>query len=266
MGRRFLGKWADSLPLNRRPPAVIGLGILLAEYWERLEELETGGVERIADAYQTAYDRLNRPGYRKRLRWGYDVAARWEAFKKALSPDLVADAWRRFLGRTKVDLYARCKSKEQAAETFSWLAEVAWDNGAGVRTLCAEWWPSSLSSARHSWHWPLRIGFLDDSKSRRLFDAFHRSDRDWIRRLATAVEVERRPGETGDVSVDVQVQPLDAHPIVLDCETKSFAPLRACPGAAVAALFTTSSSRSKTRRQYGVRPRRLDDEFQTVRD
>src|SRR5262249_19309468 len=209
MGRRFLGNWADSLPPNRRPPAIIGIGVLLAEYWERTdgqvqpEELDAGGVEHIADAYQKAYDELNQLAYPKRLRWGHDEDTRWEAFKRALSPDQVADAWDRFLRGTKVDLQTWHYSEEQAADTYSWLAEVAWDNDAGVRTLFAEWWDSG--DARKSWHWPLRIGFLDDPNSRSLFDAFHHSERDWIRRLATAVEVERN-----GLSCDLLISPLDA--------------------------------------------------------
>jgi hypothetical protein len=212
MSRGFVGDWADKVAPSKRPLAIVALGVLVAELWTshegggEPEEVSVGGPDRIAEAFRGSWNGLARIISPKRLRWGHDDEARWERFKKHFSPEAAAEGWNRFI-RThgEIDLqtwsYSDFSANSSAAETWAWLTGLAWDSTTGVRSIFV----SSWHGGRQTWHWPLRLGFLGDSASQTLLEEFHGSDREWIRRLTSLVDVEQN-----GLSCDLLLSPLDA--------------------------------------------------------
>jgi hypothetical protein len=211
MSRGFVGDWADKVDPSKRPVAIVALGVLVAELWTSREgggepeEVSAGGPDRIAEAFRGSWNNLARIISPKRLRWGHHDEARWETFKKHFSPEAAAEGWSRFIRThgeielwTWSDFHSSAKSDD---ETWAWLTRLTWDSSTGVRSIFV----SSWHGHRQAWHWPLRLGFLGDSASQTLLEEFHRSDRDWIRRLTSFVDVEQN-----GLSCDLLLSPLDA--------------------------------------------------------
>ncbi len=205
MTRRFIGAWADTLPEDERPAAIVGLGVLLAEIIPgagldearvQAREIAAGGPVRIADHLFEIWAGTQRPNvFPKRLRWGHRERERWEAFKALFSPEMVAGEWARFtaqLDRVELQTSGTYDLRDRGdRETMRWLNAQSWQPGARVDGLYfhdADW----RGDRRDAWHWPLRIGLLGDPQSQAVFEEYNADNtRDWVRNLTTPIEVER---------------------------------------------------------------------------
>jgi hypothetical protein len=225
MSRRILGNWADTTDPDLRPLAIIALGVLVAELWPHQqgepEEVAAAGPDGIADALRKRFRECRRT-WPYRLQWGHHDAERWARFKRAFSPQMAALGWKRFIETLASDDFPDSRNQlelqswlswprysEEIARDGSWLSGLIWDRARSrVDSFFVdkEWWGLGYGRTRTTWHWPLRLGFLDDDVSLNLLEAFHRN-REWIRLLASPVEVERN-----GFSCDLLVSPQAVRP------------------------------------------------------
>lgn len=218
MSREDVGSWADGLPREACPAAVFGLGVLIAEILpgapieaaaERARAIAAGGAEGIADFFRDTWNRAQSPNrWPNRLRWGHSEPRRWQAFRQVFAPALVAEGWRYFTGGQMdyvVDLQLAEPQdfrRPKATKTILWLNELV-RHDSGVAGLFFEDRAFGGYALRSSWHWPLRLGFLDDPVSQELLARYHNDSREWLRGLTSPVETERN-----GLSCDLLIAPL----------------------------------------------------------
>lgn len=219
MSRDDVGTWADGLPREDLPAAVFGIGVLIAEILpgaqiepaaDKAYAIAAGGAEAIADYFREEWSWRQDPRHwPKRLRWGHDEPQRWQAFRQIFEPMMAATGWRYFTGG-QLDYAVDLQLSElldfrrpKAAKTVLWLSKLAWQHDSGVAGLFFEDRAFAGYALRSSWHWPLRIGFLDDPVSREIFERYHDDDsREWVRDLTRPVEM-----QLGGLSCDLLLAP-----------------------------------------------------------
>lgn len=218
MNPALIEQWLGTLDPASRPAAIFGLGVLVAALkssGSRAEmlDLANAGQAGILQRLKAIDGISSQPaGLIGRLRWGDRDPASWAGPLELLDPAAVAKAWQELAGQAQwgqldvttamsLDLF-----DPSAGALALWLTEAAGSAESRVGGLYFHDPDLAWRGPRPEWHWPMRVGFLDDSASRDLLGAYYETARpSWLRNLAPPVEL----GRTGQ-ACDVLLSPLSA--------------------------------------------------------
>lgn len=201
MNPEWLEQWSAEAEVGKREAAIVGLGILVGELnipeAHRLLELEAGAhaaeaLFRLLDERLQQGQRQSRPDPLRRLHWGQRRSHTWKIYGRSLWPGSVADAFLSFAAGGRLAITASSSASFSRASELppTWLSGLVWRlPNVSVSLAMRVLW-QGMQRARSSWHWPLRIGFLNDSGSRRLREAMIGDSSEWVHRLAVPIDVE----------------------------------------------------------------------------